>query len=343
VLAHVGDGVFQLDLDERVTLWNRGAEFITGIDEADALGRPIGELLERWEEVRERIEITETPIAVGRRDALSVRIGGRDVWLVISGVTSGDGIVYAFRDVTQSEQLELARRDFLATVSHELRTPLAGVFGATKTLLHRELDDELRRRMLEVIDSQSERLAQILDELLSAASLDAGGVELVTEACDVVPLVEEAVALERARAPEGIVLAFDAPPNPPLTRCEPEKLRQVLLNLLDNAVKYSPDGGTITVSLTWSADTVRLSVADEGLGIPASARDLVFEKFFRLDPHLSRGVGGTGLGLYLSREFVKRMGGRIWIESSEPRGTVVHVELPTAGPDDAAGPAAASG
>jgi signal transduction histidine kinase len=194
--------------------------------------------------------------------------------------------------------------------------------------------------MLQVIDSQSERLAQILDELLSAARLDAGKVDLATESCDVVPLVEEAVALQRARAPEETELVFDPPADLPQVRCDPAKLRQVVLNVLDNAVKYSPEGGTITVSLAASDGTVRLSVADEGLGIPASARERVFEKFVRLDPQLSRGVGGTGLGLYLSREFVTHMDGRIWIEPAESQGTIFHMELPDAGTAEPSAPSA---
>jgi signal transduction histidine kinase len=305
-LAHVEDGVFQLDEDDRVTLWNRGAAVITGIDANDALRRPIGELIGDWDQIKGRINVTDVPRAVGRRDAVPAQVGDRELWLVISGVVAGDSVVYAFRDVTESEHLEKARRDFLATASHELRTPLAGVFGATKTLLHRDLDDESRKALLEVIDTQTGRLARILDELLFASRLDAGKMDLELQGCALGPLVEEVANLERPR------------------------LRQALLNLLDNAIKYPPDGGPFAVSVRPTDDAVRVSVADEGLGIPPAERDRVFEKFYRLDPGLTRGVGGTGLGLYISRQSIEQMQGRVWVDPGDGPGTTFHVELPVA-------------
>jgi signal transduction histidine kinase len=330
VLAHVGDGVFQLDPYERITLWNRGAEVITDVAAADAVGRRIGEVMGGWAEIRPRISITEVPLAFGRREALPVELQGRELWLAISGVETGDGVVYAFRDVTEAEKLEKARRDFLSTASHELRTPLAGVFGATKTLLNRELDPQTARALLEIIDRESERLGRILDEILFASRLDADRVDVEIESCDIVQLAREVLELQTARASEGLTFRFDAPPWTPRVAADPNKLRQVLLNLVDNAIKYSPAGGQISVSLGSHDHVVRLTVADQGLGIPGAEHERIFEKFYRLDPELSRGVGGTGLGLYISREFVKLMNARIWLESAEGEGSAFHVELPTA-------------
>jgi signal transduction histidine kinase len=330
VLAHVGDGVFQLGPDERVLLWNRGAAVITGIGEEDALARPIGSLILDWRQISPRISITDVPLAVGRRDALPAQIGDRELWLAISGVAAGDTVVYAFRDVTESEELEKARRDFLATASHELRTPLSGVFGAAKTLLHRELDQETRRSLLEVIDDQTARLAQILDELLFASRLDAGLTDVVVNDCDLVPIVKDVVKLQRPRLPAEMTLDVSTGPDLPSVRCDPVRLRQVLLNLLDNAIKYSPDGGTVSIAVARLDDSVRISVADEGLGIPPGERERIFEKFYRLDPAQTRGVGGTGLGLYISRRYIDQMQGRLWVEPGAHRGSAFHVELPVA-------------
>jgi signal transduction histidine kinase len=330
VLAHVGDGVFQLDADERVTLWNRGAEVITGISEAEAVDRRIGELIRDWRRIRPRISITDVPLAFGRRDAIPAQVGERELWLVISGVASGHGVVYAFRDVTESERLEKARRDFLATASHELRTPLSGVFGAAKTLLYRDMDDATRRALLEVIDTQTARLAQILDELLFASRLDAGLTDIALNDCDVAPLAEDVVRLQRPRLATAHTLNVEMDDDLPPVRCDPERLRQVLVNLLDNAIKYSPSGGAITVSLEAGREVVRISVADEGLGIPPAERERIFEKFYRLDPGLRRGVGGTGLGLYISRQYINAMGGRLWVEPSSRPGSMFHLELPLA-------------
>jgi two-component system, OmpR family, sensor histidine kinase VicK len=331
VLDHVGDGVFLLDHDERIRLWNRGAEVITDIARDEALERPIVDVMRGWDEIRPRIPITDMPLAFGRREALPVEIRERELWLAISGVETGDGVVYAFRDVTEAEKLEKARRDFLSTASHELRTPLAGVFGATKTLLHRELEPEMARTLLRIIDRESERLARILDQILFASRLDAARVEVGLESCDLAVLAREAIELQSARAPEGLSFRLDVLPGTPKVLGDPDKLRQVLLNLLDNAIKYSPHGGPITIALRSEDHTVRLSVVDEGLGIPAAEQERVFEKFYRLDPELSRGVGGTGLGLYISREFLQLMNGRIWVQSAEGEGSAFHVELPAAG------------
>jgi signal transduction histidine kinase len=330
VLAHVGDGVFQLDVSERVIFWNRGAEVITDIAERDAVGKRVSELFDGWEEIRPEISITTVPLAIGRRPALPARVHERDLWLAISGVATGDGIVYAFRDVTDAERLERARRDFLSTISHELRTPLAGVYGATKTLLHGTLDTGTTRSLLRVIESESERLTHILDEMLSASRLDEGRVELDLRRCDAVTIAHDVIELQRARDPEGIAFRLESESHLPALVCDPVKLRQVLLNLLDNAIKYSPTGGEILVSLAQHGDVLRLSVSDHGLGVPIAERERIFEKFYRLDPELSRGVGGTGLGLYISREFVRRMGGRIWVEGREGAGSTFFLELPLA-------------
>jgi len=228
VLAHVGDGVFRVDRADRITLWNRGAEVLTGISEETALGSRIHDLFGGWEELYPRIAITDVPLAFGRREAVPATINGRERWLAISGVETGDGVVYAFRDVTDAERLEKARRDFLATLSHELRTPLSAVFGATKTLLHRELDEELTTTLLRVIDSESERLGRILDDILVASRLDHGSVELETTSCDAVELAAGVIELERARTPDGTALVLEEPGNVPAVACDPVKLRQVL-------------------------------------------------------------------------------------------------------------------
>jgi signal transduction histidine kinase len=331
-LDHVADGVFLLGADERVMLWNQGAAVITGIDEDEALNRPIGELILDWAAIREGITITDVPLAFGRRDAVPAQVGDRELWLVISGVTAGEGVVYAFRDVTESERLEKARRDFLATASHELRTPLSGVFGAAKTLLNRELDDGTRRALLKVIDDQADRLAQILDELLFASRLDAGLIDVVLNDCALEPLIDDVVLLQRSRLPAGHTLTTNLAPGLPPVRCDQERLRQVLLNLIDNAIKYSPDGGAITVSAADVGGAVLISVADPGLGIPAAERERIFEKFYRLDPGLRRGVGGTGLGLYISRQYIHQMRGRVWVEPRQGRGSTFHIELLAARP-----------
>jgi PAS domain S-box-containing protein len=332
VLEHVGDGVFQADQEGRITTWNRAAQNITGVPSERALGKHLTELWTTWEQVAPRIEIAREPTAEGRREALPFEIEGREHWLAISGVSAGESTVYAFRDVTESHVLEEARRDFLATASHELRTPLAAVYGAAQTLRKHHLELSQGDVLLEMIARESERLAGILDDLLVATRLDTGTMKLSIGQCDGRRLVEEIVALGREAVPAEFELAVVADEETPEVACDQERLRQVLMNLVENAIKYSPGGGRVEIALREHDGRVRFSVADEGLGIPQNERERVFEKFYRLDPRLARGVGGTGLGLYIARELVERMGGSIWVESEPGKGSTFHVDLPVADP-----------
>jgi signal transduction histidine kinase len=150
------------------------------------------------------------------------------------------------------------------------------------------------------------------------------------ERCDPKLLAATVVDAARAHLPETVELRLDAPEKLPAVRADPEQLRQVLTNLVDNAVKYSPDGGPVDVRLEAHDGCLRFSVADRGLGIPETEQRRIFEKFYRLDPQMTRGIGGTGLGLYISRELVRRVDGRIWVESRTGRGSTFHVEIPLA-------------
>jgi two-component system sensor histidine kinase VicK len=173
-------------------------------------------------------------------------------------------------------------------------------------------------------------LSQIVNDLLLASQLDAGTLRLSIEATDARALAEDVIDAARAHLPDGTTIALTAPQELPPVAADPGQLRQVLDNLVENAVKYSPAGGAIEVRLEGRADGLRFAVRDRGLGIPAGEHRRIFEKFYRLDPDMTRGVGGTGLGLYICRELVRRVGGKIWVESREGEGSTFFVELPFA-------------
>ena len=258
---------------------------------------------------------------------------GSERWLSISAVPFPGGTVYAFRDMTEERAVEQLKSDFVSTVSHELRTPLAAIYGAALTLQRGDiqLEESQRSGLLDVISSEADRLARIVNDILWASRLDSGQMSIAIESCDAAALATGVVDAVRAHAPASVVLSVDAADALPPVAADPDKLRQVLTNLVDNAVKYSPDGGT-------RADLARRAPAtgsgstsqDEGLGVPPGEQERIFEKFFRLDPNLTRGVGGTGLGLYICRELVHRMHGRIWLVSDGRRGSTFTVELPVA-------------
>jgi signal transduction histidine kinase len=262
-------------------------------------------------------------------------VGGREVWLSIHGVAVPDGVVYAFRDLTEERALERLRNEFVSTVSHELRTPLAAIYGAAMTLRRSDvaLDDEQRARLLDVVSGEADRLARTVNDILWASRLDADSLHVTIESCDPLELVADVVRAQEAHLDDSHRLVVEAPADLPPVAGDADKVGRVLINLVDNAVKYSPDGGRVTVSVAAAGSHVRFSVSDQGLGIPFAEQRRVFEKFYRLDPDMNRGVGGTGLGLYICRELVRRMEGRIWVESPGlGRGATFNVELPAAVP-----------
>ena len=326
-LETIADGVVLLDRDERVLLWNRAAEAMTGLAAADLLGRPARDVLPGY------AQNVAAVAADGRPQTVPFEVGGRELWLSFSAVRFDEGIVYAFRDLTEERALEQMRSDFVATISHELRTPLAAIYGSAVTLRRKDLDlaDEMRSRLLEVVADESDRLAQIVNDVLLASHLDSGQLQLLIETVDAAKLTETVIEAARTHLPEDVTLSLAANERLPPVAADELQLRQVLVNLVENAVKYSPDGGPVQVTISRGERGVRWAVSDRGLGIPASERRRVFEKFYRLDPNMTRGIGGTGLGLYICRELVHRLDGRIWVEgNSAGKGSTFYVEIPVA-------------
>jgi signal transduction histidine kinase len=227
-------------------------------------------------------------------------------------------------------ELDRMKNEFIAVVSHELRTPISSVYGAAMTLERHHLDEPGRKSLLAVIYGESARLARLVDQVLWASRLESGAPDAVLESCDPRELAAPVVEAARAHLPEGLRLELRAPPALPAVAADPEKVKQVLVNLIENAVKYSPSGGRVAVDLEPTAEHVRFLVRDEGIGIPVAEQHRVFDKFHRLDPELTRGVSGSGLGLYICRELVEQMNGRIWLVSQEGKGSTFAFELPLA-------------
>jgi len=332
VLAAIGDGVVLLDAGGVIRLWNTGAEAITGVRRDAVLGRRAADALPGLHQNAQRIPVTSSGNPATAQ-TVPIEIGDRELWLSISGVDYEDGIVYAFRDLTEERALEQIRQEFVATVSHELRTPLAAIYGSAVTLRREDLalEPSLQNKLLEVIHEESSRLADIVNDLLLASQLDAGSLIVNIVHCDAVELARGVVDAARTHLPDGVMLELEEPKDqlPPVAADEGQ-LRQVLANLVDNAVKYSPGGGDVRITLEPVEGHLRFAVADRGLGIPASEQRRIFEKFYRVDPDMAGGIGGTGLGLYICRELVRRVDGRIWVEANDRRGSVFYVEIPFA-------------
>jgi PAS domain S-box-containing protein len=334
VLGYVADGVFLVDAKGTIQLWNPAAEAITGLPAAAALGRPVEEMIPGWEALAQAVTTASAPAAASRpATTFPVEIRGRELWLSVTGVSFAEGTVYAFRDLTEEQRLEELKADFIATVSHELRTPIAAVYGAALTLEREDVvfTDDSRRQLLSIISDQSQRLARLVNDILLASQVESGGLVLASEPVDVAGVAYRVIEAARAHAPNELSLELIAPPTLAPVPTDGDKLQQVLSNLVANAIKYSLGDGRIEVRLEPSRTHLRMAVRDEGVGIPQSKQQLIFEKFYRL-PNMSHAVAGTGLGLYICRELVRRMGGTIWVESSEGIGSTFFVELPLSSP-----------
>ncbi len=317
ILENIADGIVALDRDGNVVLWNRAAEQVTGVPAAEALGRAPEQVLGRT--------LSGAPL-------LRVARGGGEIWLSVTEAVMRDpagqvaGRIYAFRDISADRLVEEMKSEFVSTVSHELRGPLTSIYGFAETLLREDIlfGDEERRVFLGYISSESSRLTGIVDQLLNVARLDTGDLHVNLLPTDVRHLVTEVVSSAEESLAHSFVL--ELPTEPLAAKADADKLRQVLSHLVDNAVKYSPDGGRVTVAARRKSDTVEFHVVDEGVGIPEAEHDRIFRKFYRADQER----GGTGLGLFLAQGLVNAMGGRIWVESCEGEGSRFAFELPAA-------------
>ena len=332
VLEHVADGILLLDRQGVVRLWNPAAEAITFISAGDVVGHAAADAIPGWKTAVERVPVSASPDPGHDEVLIPVETSRGERWIAISGVRFFGGTVYAFRDLTDARRLEEIKADFIATASHELRTPLAAVYGAAQTLLRHDfaLDETGRERFVSLIADESERLGRIVNEILLANQLDAGRLDLESEPFDADDLVERVVEATRMHAPPSVTIEVEAPENVPQVAADADKVRQVLVNLVENAIKYSPEGGRVEVGMEERDGFLRFRVRDEGLGVQPEDQERIFEKFYRADPQMTRGVGGTGLGLYICRELVDRMGGRIWVEPNGGKGSMFVFELPTA-------------
>jgi PAS domain S-box-containing protein len=328
VLEAIGDGVFVLDADGIVQLWNRGAELMTGFAADRLRGTALTAVIPEWPELSQRISIANGS-EVPHPATVPVHVDQRDLWLSFVAVQSGAGVIYAFRDLSEEVRLEEEKNDLVATISHELRTPMATVYGAATTLLHRddELDREHRRKLLEMLAAEAKRLADITEEVLLTGQIDRDDVRVVQQPIDIAEVVQTTIAAMEPQL-QAVSLDVDLPRELPAAAGDADRLRQVLVNLLDNAVKYS-EAHEISIRVAAVNGQVLIAVGDEGRGIGIADQERIFEKFYRAEPHLQHGPSGTGLGLYIARELTRRMGGSLDVTSEPGRGSTFTVALPT--------------
>jgi two-component system phosphate regulon sensor histidine kinase PhoR len=340
ILRGMVEGVVVTDLAMRVVLLNARARELLDIPAVGAeLGRPLVELVrdpalqESARELRDGAPVVSQDVTLGGR-------GGRLLQLNAARLTGADGRAFGFvlvlHDVTELRRLEVIRRDFVANVSHELRTPLTAIKGYAETLLGPAGDDrETARRFLAVIDRHSERLGRLTDDLLTLSDLELGRTPLHLAPIEVAPTLEDVLQIldERAARTE-VRLTADVAPGTPAVLADGDRLRQVLINLIDNAIKFTQAGGRVSVHAAPSdrPGMVEITIEDTGIGIPAQDLPRLTERFFRVDKARSRALGGTGLGLAIVKHLLQAHGGTLDITSTIGHGTTVRIDLPAVAP-----------
>ncbi len=342
ILRSMVEGVAVIDAEERLVFYNRAFSEILNLDSAAAEGRPLievvrnSDLLSLIRRALRGDEGLQTDITMGITQTQSFSITAAPVKaLDVSG--SGDaaeekpsGAVVVLHDVTELRRLERVRQDFVANVSHEFKTPLTAIQGFAETLLAGALDDpENNRRFLEIIRNHAMRLARLTNDLLKLARIEAGKMELEFSSVGLLELIEactETTLLKANR--KEITLEITVPPQLPAVRGDAALLRDVLQNLLDNAIQYTPPRGHISVAASAGPREAVITVADTGIGIPLSDSERIFERFYRVDAARSREAGGTGLGLSIAKHIVEAHGGKLWVESTVGQGSKFSFSLP---------------
>jgi two-component system, OmpR family, phosphate regulon sensor histidine kinase PhoR len=342
ILRSMVEGVAVIDSQERLVFYNRAFSEIFNVSGASGEGRALIEIVRNSELlalIRKALhggEGLQSDIVMGITQTQSFSATAAPVKALEASATERgpsekpSGAVVVLHDVTELRRLERVRQDFVANVSHEFKTPLTAIQGFAETLLAGALDDPSNnRRFLEIIRNHAIRLARLTNDLLKLARIEAGKLEVEYFTVGLMELIEacaETTLLKASR--KDITLEIEVPPKLPAVRGDAGLLRDVLQNLLDNAIQYTPQGGHIRVTADAGDHDAVISVADTGIGIPLADQERIFERFYRVDVARSREAGGTGLGLSIAKHIVEAHGGRLWVESTVGQGSRFSFSIP---------------
>lgn len=345
ILESMIEGVAVISRDERAIYYNRAFAQILDVEPrgatvqaplgALASGRPLVETVRQ----SELLTAVRQVLKSGQRAEIEVTVGTlrqRTFSATIAPVRASldaqvsPGAVLVLHDISDLRRLERVRRDFVANVSHEFKTPLTAIQGFAETLLGGALDDaEHRTRFVEIIRDHSVRLARLTDDLLKLSQIEAGRLELELRPVEIAELADACAETLKFRAgKKNHEIEVRCDEDLPLVMADASRLREVLINLMENAVQYTPPGGHIEVRAEQQNGMVDVTVADNGIGIPQADQERIFERFYRVDTARSREAGGTGLGLSIARHIVEAHGGDIWVESAVGQGSRFHFSVP---------------
>ena len=332
VLASMEEGVAVIGSDQRVIYCNSAFCRAAGVPGNPCAGRPVTEL------IRHSDLLAIAQKALSGNDTIHGEVVVGSVRTRSYAVTSGPirsdgattGAVMVLHDITEIRRLERARRDFIANISHEFKTPLTAIQGFAETLLGGALEDvQNRSRFLEIIREHALRLGRLTDDLLKLAQIEAGQMQREMKPVAIAGIIDPCMEVSRIKAEQKTLsVEADYADNLPTLCGDIRSFQEILQNLLDNAVRYTPPGGSIRVKAIVDGSEIVLSVADTGIGIPKADQDRIFERFYRADAARSRESGGTGLGLSIVRHLAEAQGGRIRVESEVGQGSTFYVYFP---------------
>ena len=337
VLKHMTDGVIATDRRSRVMITNNRALDFIGKTEEEVIGHSIMEVLNLRDKYtfRELLNMDhDILIPFVNEDGQESIIKG-EISVIQRESRYVSGLIWVLTDVTEREKIERDRRQFVSNVSHELRTPLTSVRSYSEALSDGALEDpKLAREFLDVIQRETDRMIRMISDLLSLSRMDSNRQEMNLELIDLSRLVDhildrfDMMLSSEEYANKDYKILRELSDKPIWVEADQDRPTQIIDNILNNAIKYSPDGGNITVRLMTTHNEALLSIQDQGLGIPQKAIPHIFERFYRVDKARSREQGGTGLGLAIAKEVVERLNGRIWVNSIENKGSSFYISLP---------------
>ncbi|MBD3426815.1 MAG: HAMP domain-containing protein [Candidatus Omnitrophica bacterium] len=334
VLLNMFDGVMVVDSRGIILLMNPSLMSVLMVQDNPAGKKPV--------EVLRNVDVQEMTDSVLK---LTEGVESREITLLLDEEKTffvhgtpilreekTEGAVLVFHDITELRKLEKIRKDFVANVSHELRTPVSNIQGYSETLLEGALEDKTHaEEFVRIIHAAADRLAKLIEDLLSLSGIESGKVRSELKPCSIYPITRKVLSgLERQAREKNINIEVNIPGDLPEIMADDMRISQVMLNLVDNAIKYSEEGGSVEIRASREEGLVKISVFDNGIGIPERDLPRIFERFYRVDKARSRELGGTGLGLSIVKHIIQDHGGDVWVESTPGKGSTFFFTVPRA-------------
>ncbi|WP_018247521.1 two-component system histidine kinase PnpS [Orenia marismortui] len=332
IVTSIGDAVIAVNQDRKIILFNLAAERIFGIKEDKVLDNSVIQVTKnyRLDELVEK-SLKEDQIITEELEMLvpEQKIFRIQIAPIQDANKSTVGVVAVLRDITDIRRLEEMRKDFVGNVSHELKTPLTSIKGYVETLLDSKPSDNIYNSFLNIIKEEADRLQRLIEDLLNLSKIESHSNYKSKEDVDIVKIIDDTILLLESKAKKkDINLVADLNLSAPNIQADQDQLSRLMINLIDNAIKYTPQGGKVKVSVDQKEEKLILEVEDNGIGIPEDDLPRIFERFYRVDKARSRKLGGTGLGLSIVKHIVEEHQGNISVESEIGQGTRFSVELP---------------